>query len=345
MTTLIRSPYFERVRRGSGRLRGEYAARCPRLLANDGGVDYDPLTQPRLPISLLGAYVALRISHDARIEAAFEEEAKQLTGMSEFLLQARSGMRHAVLPFSRRAADIAFAAAMSRSREDWALRGESTFVEGGYFRYSGRKGPLPNVRYVDRSGVETAPEEVLLDPSKMAQMLPRIEALGRPMARFVTSEPEQHWLRLELLPEATTLLAEKPASLRSRNRGAISLVSRASVTFLAEVELREEERAIVVPGLPIERVMELQAASLNDQWLLLEHPEVCALGPLPDLFTPASTSLARVEPTQVFLHHLGGQELETLAVSPALAIDLMREFHWVSAPHPVIWRSIAEASQ
>ncbi len=345
MTTFIRSQYFERVRRGSGRLRAEYAASCPRLPLRQGGWQIDTDEQARVPVSLMGAYVAHQLTRDSRLGDAFNEEARQIGAMSGFIGQALSGMPHTMLPFSRSAADIAYAAAMSRSGRDWALRGQDTRVSAGYFRYSAQQRGAAAVRYIDRSGIEVEPKETLLEPSKVEKMLPRIEALARPMARFVSVEPDQQWIRLEFDPSMRVLLSEKPVGLRNRNRGAISLVSRSSITFLAEVELREDDTGIALWELPVERVMELQAAALDDQWLMLEHPELCAIGPFPDLFTPGSEALARVEPTHTLAHWLGGEDLQTLAVGPAVAVDLMRKFHWMGAPHPVIWRALAEASQ
>lgn len=345
MTTFIRSPYFERVRRGSGRLRAEYATSCPRLPLQDGVWRMDTDTPARVPVSLMGAYVAYQLTKDLCLEAAFNEEARQISAMSTFIDEAQSGMTHTMLPFSRSAADIAYAALMSRSGQGWALRGEHTRVEAGYFRLSAQQRGATSVRYIDRTGIEVEPKAMLLEPSKLEKVLPLIAALSRPMARFVTADPEQHWIRLEFEPSMRSLVTDKPAGLRNRNRGAISLVSRSSITFLAEVELREDDTGIALRELPVERVMELQAAALNEQWLLLEHPEFCALGPFPDLFTPGSEALARVEPTHMLAHWLGGQDLETLAVTPALAVDLMRRFHWMGAPHPVIWRALAEASQ
>ncbi len=343
--TIVRSLYFERVRRGSGRLRAEYAANCPRLPLKDEAWRINTKAHARVPVSLMGAYVAYRLTKDARIGDAFNEEARQVGAMSAFIDLARSGMNHTMLPFSRSAADIAYAAAMSRSSTDWVLRGEDTRVSGGYFRHSARQRGGASVRYIDRSGIETEPKEALLDPSKVEKMLPRIEALPRPMARFVTSEPDQNWLRVDLEPSMRSLVTDKPLGVRNRNRGAVSLVSRSSVVFVAEVELREDDTGIALRELPVERVMELQAAALDDQWLLLEHPEFCAMGPFPDLFTPGSEALARIEPTHMLAHWLGGQDLETLAVRPALALDLMNKFHWMAAPHPVIWRALVEASQ
>lgn len=345
MTTFIRAPYFERVRRGSGRLRAEYAAGCPRLPLREGSWQIDSDEQARVPVSLMAAYVAYELTRDARLAQAFNEEARQIAAMSAFIDQARSGMPDSLLPFSRSAAAIAYAAAMSRSGKDWALRGENTRVAAGYFRSIPPQRGAAAVRYIDRSGIEVEPREMLLEPSKVEKMLPRIAALARPIARFVSVEPDQQWIRLQFDPSMRELLSEKPAGLRHRNRGAISLVSRSSITFLAEVELREDDAGIALCELPVERVMALQAAALDDQWLMLEHPELCALGPFPDLFTPGSQALARVEPTQTLAHWLGGDDLQTLALKPALALDLMRRFHWLGAPHPVIWRALAEASQ
>jgi hypothetical protein len=321
MTTFIRSQYFERVRRGSGRLRAEYAASCPRLPLIQGGWQIDTDEHARVPVSLMGAYVAHQLTRDSRLGDAFNEEARQIGAMSGFIGQALSGMTHTM------------------------LRGQDTRVSAGYFRYSAQQRGAAAVRYIDRSGIEVEPKETLLEPSKVEKMLPRIEALARPMARFVSVEPDQQWIRLEFDPSMRALLSEKPVGLRNRNRGAISLVSRSSITFLAEVELREDDTGIALWELPVERVMELQAAALDDQWLMLEHPELCAIGPFPDLFTPGSEALARVEPTHTLAHWLGGEDLQTLAVEPALAVDLMRKFHWMGAPHPVIWRALAEASQ
>jgi len=343
--TIVRSLYFERVRRGSGRLRAEYAANCPRLLLGDEAWRIDTEAHARVPVSLMGAYVAYRLTKDARIETAFNEEARQVGAMSAFIDLARSGMNDTMLPFSRSAADIAYAAAMSRSNTDWVLRGEDTRVSGGYFRHSAPGRGAASVRYIDRSGIESEPTEALLDPSKVEKMLPRIQALSRPMARFVTVEPDQNWLRVDLEPSMRSLVTDKPLGVRTRNRGALSLVSRSSVAFLAEVGLSEDDTGIALRELPVERVMELQAAALDDQWLLLEHPEVCAIGPFPDLFTPGSEALARIEPIHTLAAWLGGEDLQTLAVPPALALDLMRKFHWMAAPHPVIWRALAEAAQ
>ena len=345
MTTYARSPYFERVRRGSGRLRAEYASGCPKLPMNDGAWRIDTDANARVPVSLMGAYVAHRLSPDARIDTAFNEEARQITAMAAFIDEAHSGMTHAMLPFSRSAADIAYAAMMSRSGRPWGLRGDDTRVEGGYFRYLAQQRGAPPVRYIDRNGIETEPKAMLLEPSSLEKVLPRIDALPRPMARFVSVDPEQCWIRLEFEPSMRSLVADKPVGVRNRNHGALSLVSRSSVAFLAEVGLSEDDTGIALRELPVERVMELQAAALDDQWLLLEHPEVCAIGPFPDLFTPGSEALARVEPTQTLDHWLGGEDLQTLAVPPALALDLMRKFHWMAAPHPVIWRALAEAAQ
>ena len=343
--TMARSVYFERVYRGTGNLRAEYAASRPRVMADAEAWRNGDTAPSRVPVSLMGAYAALRLTRDPELAEAFNEEASQIGAMAGFINEARSGMTHTMLPFSRSAADIAYAAAMSRSCSDWAIRGEDTRVEGGYFHYlPNHRGP-PIVRYVDRSGEGPLRSEVLLDPSHLETLLPRIEALPAPPARFVAVAPERHWIRLELSPPMRALLMEKPPGLRARSRGALSLVSRSAVVFLTELEIQEDDLGIALKELPVERVMALQAAAFDDQWLLLEHPEFCALGPFPDLFTPGSESPARVDPAHVFAEALGGKEVETLSLPTGLALNLMQRFHWMAAPHPVIWRALAEASE
>jgi len=335
--------YLERVRRGVGRLRVEYAGQGGAPAALVGRAAHGDAGADLIAISLMGAYVALRLTEDPRLEAAFAAAKVERSVLIRFIEQARSGMPDAMLPFVRRDADLAYAVMMSRSCDAWLMRGDQTRVEAGHFVYRCVERGRAALRYVDRCGGQSGSEPVLLEPSRVDCLLSRVSELPRPIACFVAADAAEHGLRIECARELRALLTGRPGDLRGPDRGVISLVSRSAVRLLAEVGFHDEASGFAIADLPVERLMALHAASLDETWLLIEHPQFCALGPLPDLFSPGSRMPVRLEPSLLLLDHLGGAELETISLPRALAVDLLARFDWLAAPHPVAWRQVVEA--
>jgi hypothetical protein len=345
MVTTFRPPYLERIRRGVGRLRVDYAARSGAAIDHRLFSCVDNKREVSLPVSLMTTYVALKLTGDPRIEQALADEPVRSAAMKRFLRLARGGMSDALVPFSRSEADLAYAAAMSRSCNSWLFRGEQSRVQAGHFVYRrSRRGPS-TIRYIDRHGGFEMQDLGLLDPSIIDDLIQTLKTLRQPLARWVVTDSDGITLDLALSPELAARVQGPPAELTGKNRGVISLVSRSEVRFFAEVRLIERGAVISTAPLSVERWMELQAASIDEAWLLFEHPEFCALGPLPDLFSPGASAIARVEPIDLLTWALGGNELETVNLPCALAVELHRRFHWMSAPHPVLWRALIEATQ
>ena len=343
MSVLIRSEFYHRARPGSGRMRGELA---PGWKAPDADSILNAAAgaaEPTVEVSLMGAYVCARLLGRDDIANAIHAQGAR-ADLADFFAQARSGMPEAMLPFERHELDLAYAASMARATRDALLRGSHTRVEGGYFKFATSHRGEFSMRYVDRSGVEGLPSNVLLDPHRSDELISKLATLPRPLARLRFTGLEDEWFRIDFDDAVRPVFLQKPSPV-FKAICPISLVTRSRVTFLTQLEFRLEACVLRPTVCPVERLMELQAAALDDAWLLIEHPEFCVLAPLPDLFTKGSESVARFEPIVAFELGLGGSDLQTLPIKASLARELIDRFHWMSAPHPVTWRLLAEASQ
>lgn len=339
----MRPELYRRARFPTDRRRGVLAAgwNAPdeqAILGDTSGTE-----EVSVEVSLMGLYAGARLLERADIADALIMSGER-AAMPEFYAQARSGMPEALLPFERDELDLAYAASMARSVHECLLRGASTRVEGGYFKFVTPLKGDASVRYVDRSGIEGRPLQVLLDPVHSSALLQKISAWPSALASLRFTAIENQWFQVGFADALSAVFLRKEPAMR-RAMCVVSVVSRSRATFLTETEFHLEGTILRPLAWPVERLMELQAAALDDAWILIEHPEFCVLGPIPDLYEDGSESIARFEPTAAFNLWLGGFDQQTIPIKVSLARELVGRFHWMSAPHPVTWRLLVEASQ
>jgi hypothetical protein len=239
-----------------------------------------------------------------------------------------SGMPGAVMPFNRSALDRAYACAMADSGEGFSFFTEGAEVEAGYFQVNSLR-----VDYVDRVGKGWRASELLAAPA-LRRLLKLLRGAERePLFVEVPDDDAValrivgcDWLRAQAGPLRLSLL--RPG-LPARRLGPASLAPGTGGLALA--------------GIRVEHLMELQAASIQGSWLLVEGSLRC-LAPLPDLTEAGARSPAWLCPVDALSEGLGGAAKVSMPIDPALAQRLMQRFAWAAAANSADWLAACAAA-
>ena len=237
-----------------------------------------------------------------------------------------SGMPGAVMPFSRSALDRAYACAMADSGEGFSFFTEGAEVEAGYFQVNSLR-----VDYVDRVGKGWRASELLAAPA-LRRLLKLLRGAEREPLFIEVPDDDAvalrivgcDWLRAQAGPLRLSLLRpglSRPG-LPARRLGPASLAPGPS--------------GLALTGMRVEHLMELQAASIQGSWLLVEGSLRC-LAPLPDLTEAGARSPAWLCPVDALSEGLGGAVKVSMPIDPALAQRLMQRFAWAAAADPADW--------
>jgi hypothetical protein len=290
----------------------------------------------------MGAYAGARITGRAELVEAIRAAGERAAAPG-FLTQARSRMPDAMLPFERDELDLAYAAAMTRSTRPALLRGLHTWVEAGCFLFTTASRDGIAVRYIDRSDGERLPSEVLLDPMRCARLIAGIGALPRVMATLRFTAVPNRGFEVALVPELSALNRPR-GHATPRSTCTVSVVTRSRVVALGSLEFQLDGGLLAPVACPVERLMELHAAALDDAWLLIDHPALRVLGPIPDPGEEGRSVPARVEPIAALASSLGGSHHQGVPMPVSLARELAARFHWLASPNPIAWRLLIESA-
>jgi hypothetical protein len=304
-----------------------------------------------MPVSLMGSYLALRLA------CAMEEVPDWVSPLRDSLIEqgdqadhlgliarARSGMPHTMVPFVRSDIDLAYASLMFAECRSALIRSELSWVQTGYFQKTSLQGDSPALRYVDRIEPSTGSSAALLDPDQITEIMARLRGAEGIPGQFLTPESGDSPLMIEIAPPFRHILP-RSFSYPAHRLFVARLFTPSGALALAPLGFRLQESVVTTDALPVERLMELQAAAAQGLWITLQHNRLRILGPLPDLLTPGSRSDCWIEPTREFGERLGGSVSATLQLPRAIAAAMMRRFSWLACPDPLHWRSLLELAR
>ena len=311
------------------------------------------------PLSLMGCYVAMRLSEgQAGSDPALDEvldEFRQCIDNSidfrHFVRDACSGMPDTLMPFRRELLDIQYAAIMAQySKRDWRIFGLDSRINAGFFNFPelvhhGRT-PMYHDTDPDRGGKPIFQEEPLLEPERVQRLLNAFGTVRGDQFRLRVPDSGTHLLELHAgnmhRPDRAEPVVDSRVSL-IRLPDPVSLqigVRSGTAVNVGAMPLHRTEWGFQIVAPRLEHTMELQAASLESCWLLIESARFRALARLPDLLEPGQSVQAFIEPRQAFVQYLGGENNVAVRVRRSVALAAMRRWPWLAVPNPYWWADL-----
>lgn len=277
-----------------------------------------------------------QILKDALVQAVNTPEGRRLAE------QALSGMPASLIPFLRDEVEIYAACAsqhISRDRS-FLFYSDASVIRAGYFQI--RSGD--SHRYFDRLVINNAPKreepKEIFPRNRQQELLRTVISIDQTPAAVVVPENPKSLLEiesdaLETCVRAAAQFQVKIALLRREKSGSKGDLKRE----LTCVGLNRRAAGVYALVLKPEHTMEIHAAAIAGQWLLIECDDIRLLTPMPDFDTIGARVEAWLQPSRVFSDACGLVQAPTVSLNRTLAQSLMRRHRWCGADDAVDWFS------
>lgn len=293
---------------------------------------------------LMAIYVASRIARDQHRDEDAQSLYQTLVAANTcaegaaLARLAASGMPDSIIPFKRDALDVAAACALicSRTSARFSLFSETAVVDAGYFAITGK-----SFEYVDRvSDTEKrrVVESDFLPSDRVSGLINAAHLLDerRAMANVPIADDSllviDSWamdacgcskdsfdVDLSLVNDITS----------DQKRSSERRVSRARLLRRRDGGLHLITRA--------ESTIQIHAASLAGQWILLDAPEVRLLIQPPDFTQEGASAETWVYPKHLMYSALSGNYSPSVPIDARLAASLMKHHRWCAPQDAADW--------
>ncbi len=280
---------------------------------------------------------------DALVQAVNTPEGKSLAE------QALSGMPASLIPFVRDEVEIFAACAASQRISNYAsfrFFSDTSAIRAGYFE----KDDNDSIGYFDRLAMKAwrknEPPE-LFPRNRQQDLLRTVISLDQTPAAVVVPENPNSFLEiesdaLETCVQAVAQFQVRIALLRSDKSGSKGCLKRE----LTRVGLKRRAAGVYTLVLKPEHIMEIHAAAIAGQWMLIDGDDFRLLTPMPDFDTIGARVEAWLQPSRIFSDACGLVlvQMPKVSLNRKLAESLMRRHHWCGADNAADWFSAIQRS-
>jgi hypothetical protein len=246
-------------------------------------------------------------------------------------------MPDSIVPFRRDDLDVAAACALisGSAYPRFSLYSETAAVCAGYFSVKGRFS-----EYVDRirESSKGAEEAELLPPDRVSGL---IEAGLRIDERAGVARVPVEADSLLIIDSWAIQVCNGPNDTLDVDLTLLNVPANdpggASQRRLCRVKLLRKGNGEFHLATRAEATLQIHAASLAGQWILLDSPVVQVLIPPPDFATEGSSVEVWIQPRRLMVSGLGVEQSPFVPVGAELARGLMRRHRWCAPREATEW--------
>ncbi len=246
-----------------------------------------------------------------------------------FSRKVKSALHQGVIPFVRDDLDLSLAMFVFGEGAEFLLRSEKSRVDCGFLRVSQKE--IVYVDFVhDMIRADSHIAEFLSESDK-ADLLLTLDSLATTPTFFESATGEDHLLKISGKPDLFSAIGGKISCSISLWKGpqpgqgapGMGSLNR----NLGQASLHRNGNALYLQELSAQVTLELTAASLMGQWLLIESEEFKAFGALPDLTTDGEQLKVAVDPIPL-LKKFTLNETPQVYADPDVVRHFSRMYPW-----------------
>lgn len=215
-----------------------------------------------------------------------------------FIRDAKNSLNKGVIPFVRDELDLSFAALVFSERAEFLLRSDRSRVDCGFLRVSEKK-----IIYVDMVNAmiraDSSSSELLSERDKVDLLL-TLQGLATEPVFYQSAPDDENLLKVAGKKGAFAAVGRKLSCSVSLwngpQPGKTGAVMGSLNRSLGKAALIPRGDALYLQDLSGQDKLEMTAASLVGQWLLIEAQEFKSFGPLPDLTMDVDQRKVAVDP-------------------------------------------------
>jgi len=240
----------------------------------------------------------------------------QIPDAVNFSSELKKSLNQGVIPFIRNDLDVAFATFVFGDGAEFLLRSEKSRVECGFLRASHKE-----IKYVDSANNMIRADSKyyeLLSENDKADILLTLEGLANEPSFYQSAIEDESLLKVAGKQGAFSAVKGKISCTISLWNG--PQPGQAGTTMgnlnrnLGLAKLEQRGHALYLQDLSAQDKLELTAASVMGQWLLIESEEFKSFGALPDLTMDDDQRKVAVDPMPLLKKF-------TLGVTPNVYAD------------------------
>jgi len=222
----------------------------------------------------------------------------QVPNAVNFSRELKKSLNQGVIPFVRDDLDLALATFVFDDGAEFLLRSEKSRVECGFLRASHKE-----IKYVDSANdmirADSKYDELLSESDKVDILL-TLEGLATEPAFYQSALDDENLLRVSGKQGVFSAVQGKIACNISLwngpQPGHAGIVMGSLNRNLGQAELERHGHSLYLEDLSAQDKLELTAASVMGQWLLIESEGFKAFGALPDLTVDDDQRKVAVDP-------------------------------------------------
>jgi hypothetical protein len=209
----------------------------------------------------------------------------QIPRAVKFSRAVKKSLKQGVIPFTRNDLDVALATFVFGDGAEFLLRSEKSRVECGFLRASRKE-----IKYVDLASdmirADSMYEELLSESDKVKIVL-TLQNLATEPAFYQSVQDDLNLLRVAgnqgVFAAVQGSIACNISLWNGPQAGQAGLVMGGLIRSLGRAKLKLHDHALYFQDISAQDKLELTAASVMGQWLLIESEGFKAFGALPDL--------------------------------------------------------------
>ena len=270
-----------------------------------------------------------------------KEEWRATSAEKDFLSIAKKNLGKGVIPFERDELDLNLASTLYKRVDGFIVRSNNSYVEPGFLRV--RNDDIQYVNFSKEMNRYESKNIDFFDDSKKSLLLNFLDDLSSNTITYETSNDGKRIIKINGEFSSFSKLDKKfncsislwngPTKSQDGSRIRKGVLNRR--LGLAEIEMSKGGK-LFLSNLSAQSQLEITAASLVNQWLLIESEELKFFGQLPDLTEEGDSRRVAVDPTRAFAKFLL-QQTPMVYIEKSSASYFSKKYSWFVPNDSQIW--------
>jgi len=269
-----------------------------------------------------------------------KEEWRAADAEKDFLLIAKKNLGKGVIPFERDELDLNLASTLYKRIDGFIVRSNNSYVEPGFLRV--RNDDIKYITFSKEMNRYESNNVDFFDDSKKSLLLNFLDDLSSKSITYETSNDGKRIIKINGEFSSFSKLAKKfDCSISLWNGPTKShdgtIIRKGALNRrlgLAEIEVGKKE--LFLSNISAQSQLEITAASLVNQWLLIESEHLEFFGQLPDLTNEGDSKRVAVNPKEALAKFLLNQT-PMVYIEENSASYFSKKYSWFIPNDSQIW--------
>jgi hypothetical protein len=270
-----------------------------------------------------------------------KEEWSAAGAETSFLSIAKKNLGKGVIPFERDELDLNLASTLYKRVDGFIVRSNNSYVEPGFLRV--RNDDIQYVNFSKEMNRYESKNIDFFDDSKKSLLLNFLDDLSSKTITYETSNDGKRIIKINGEFSSFSKLDKKfdcsislwNGPTKSQDGSGIRKGALNRRLGLAEIETSKGGE-LFLSNLSAQSQLEITAASLVNQWLLIDSEQLKFFGQLPDLTEEGDSRRVAVDPTGAFAKFLL-QQTPMVYIEKSSASYFSKKYSWFVPNDSQIW--------